>query len=588
MTSLVTHSKALIEVRKIYHRDAWHIGFYFDYSQKIYSRLKKIPSARYSQTHRCIYIPYTNAAFEEFKLLGLAYFIVEQVDQKSRTRHTPDSSVISATHPSGPMKEGRKLDTDIQSAYGLKHITWQDNHFFIDIVYSSPESTFLKGLYGSYWNAKQKLWVCKGTLQNCETLQDRYSYWDEESLSKIRQHASAYSKQAKIIIKAIPGDLSKLEVNVRFASKAIGWLKAITHRRYDAASKRWIIPRDKKIVDRFVSQCRTEGYVVHEMLSWTVETPFANARNRHNWLKAILKGVPAEQLELMQAYGTVFIRENYSYETMKAYCSSFRRYMYSLEDLERINDRTRADIEEYLNEIANQRVSYQELNRHISAIKFYYEKLGGWTRMRLTQILRPKRAKNLPYIFSVGEVKRLLSVISHPKHKCMLFLAYGCGLRAGEVVSLQIRDIMLDRNQIFIRGSKGKKDRVVMVPKSIIPILQLYMQRDRPDHWLFPGQNRSRPYSRSSLRSVFKKALEKSGLDPRHKLHNLRHSFATHLMESGTQQRLIQKLLGHSSSKTTEIYTHISRGSVTQVESPLDKLGDDFGKDDINEKNVKK
>ena len=226
-----------------------------------------------------------------------------------------------------------------------------------------------------------------------------------------------------------------------------------------------------------------------------------------------------------------------------------------------------------MTDIALKDVSSQEINRHISAIKFYYEKLGGWSTMRLSQLQRPRRAKNLPYILSIGEVKLLFSFVKNPKHKCMLFLAYGCGLRAGEVLALQVTDIMMDRGQIFIRGSKGKKDRVVMMPKSIVPILKAYVMKHRPDRWLFPVQNRERPYSPSSLRNIFKSALSKAGLDKRHKLHNLRHSFATHLMESGTQQRLIQKLLGHSSSKTTEIYTHISKGSTTQVESPLDKLG---------------
>jgi len=181
----------------------------------------------------------------------------------------------------------------------------------------------------------------------------------------------------------------------------------------------------------------------------------------------------------------------------------------------------------------------QRLNRHVSAIKFYFEKIGGWSKMRLDQIRRPK---SLPYTFSIEEVKRLLAQVKHPKHRCMLCLAYGCGLRSGEVVHLHVRDIVVERSQIFIRGAKGKKDRVVMMPKRILPMLQIYMKAVRPDHWLFPEQDRTKPYTSSSLRNVFKSALSKAGLDPRHKLYHLRHSFATHLMERGTQQRLIQKL----------------------------------------------
>lgn len=410
-------------------------------------------------------------------------------------------------------------------------------------------------------------------------LQERYRYWDDPTLSQLKKKATEYSQQPKVFIKAITGDLSKLEVSISHAPRAVSWIKQISLRKYDNRSKNWVIPRDKKIVDRFVKQCKEADFEVHEMLSWKVKVPIAKSRNSHKWLKAILQGIPPDQLELMQSYATVFIREHYSYQTMKQYCASFSRYLHSLDNLQSINNKTLSDIESYLNDIALQEVSYQEINRHISAIKFYYEKLGGWSKMKISQVKRPKSPKNLPYIFSTREVKLLFSQVTHSKHKCMLFLAYGCGLRAGEVISLQVRDIMLDRDQIFIRGGKGKKDRVVMVPKSIIPLLRQYVQEHRPDNWLFPGQDRQKPYSRSSLRKIFKRALQKAGLDRRHKLHNLRHSFATHLMEGGTQQRLIQKLLGHSSSKTTEIYTHISRGSVSQVVSPLDHLADTEGGD---------
>ena len=572
------HKQSHIQLKTFFHRDEMQIGFYFDYSQSIYQQLKKIHGARYSKTFKCLYIPCTKAAFNEFKALGYSYIIVKNQDDDSRTRQSPEKSDLSAKTLTGPMNEGRKLDADIQPQHGLDAITWQDNSFFIHIQYNKEVVRFLKTLYGSYWNAKQGLWICKGTQRNQIKLQERFSYWDEATYQKLLDKTTSYNQQAKVIIKSIAKDLSKLEVQIKFASKAVDWVKLIPLRAYNQETKSWFVPRDKTIIDRFIDKCRSAGYIVHELFSWKLEMPLAKSRNGEKWLKSVLHGVPADQLALMQSYATVFIREKYSYQTMKAYCTSFRRYLYSLQDLQTINERTLSDIEDYLNHIVLQEVSYQELNRHISAIKFYYEKLGGWSKMRLSQVQRPRRPKSLPHIFSIAEVKRLLSQLKHPKHRCMLFLAYGCGLRAGEVVSLQVRDIMIDRHQIYIRGGKGKKDRVVMMPKSVLPILDTYIQQHRPDHWLFPGQNRNRPYSRSSLSKVFKSAIVKAGLDRRHKLHNLRHSFATHLMESGTQQRLIQKLLGHASSKTTEIYTHISRGSIEQVESPLDKLAMDIDK----------
>jgi len=240
------------------------------------------------------------------------------------------------------------------------------------------------------------------------------------------------------------------------------------------------------------------------------------------------------------------------------------------------------EIEDYLNGIVLKEVSTSELNRHISAIKFYYEQNEGWSDMRLQLIQRPKKAKRLPKIMSMNQIKKLFSILKNDKHRLMMLLGYGCGLRIGDVLNMQVKNINFDRRQIFIRGGKGQKDRVVMLPESVVPSLVTYISKERPDHWLFRGLKQGRPYSESSLRAIFRRACNATGLSKDHKFHSLRHSFATHLMESGTQQRLIQKLLGHKNAKTTEIYTHVSRELLTNVKSPLDNLLDK------DEKNAKK
>lgn len=577
MLSERTTNRPIIEVRKIYHRGQWRIAFYHEYSREIRQKLKALDSANYSKTHTCIYIPYTNESYAAFKNLGFDYVIIKSTDSERRTRQSPQTSDISTTPLPDPINEGGKLEAGIQST-GLESITWQGNQFFIRMQYSKSETAFIKGLYGSHWNPKQRLWICKGTTRNLKSLQERYAYWDESSYTLLMAKAEAYIKRARVVIRAIPKDLSKLEVTILHASKAVALIKTFPLRKYNEATKTWVIPRDKALVDRLVQLCESKHYEVHELMTWEAKTPTHKSRNGEKWLKSVLTGVPPNQLTIMQAYAKVFIRENYSYATMKQYCSCMRRYMYHLKDLDTLNDQSRADIEAYLNSMVVKKISNSELNRHISALKFYYEKVAGWSQLRLNQIKRPRQPKNLPYILSLGEVKRLFAEVSNIKHRCMLLLTYGCGLRSGEVLALRVADVMMDRQQIFIRGGKGKKDRVVMLPKSVRPILMEYLHEVRPDHWLFPGMKREMPYSASSLRNVFKSALHKSGLDRRHKLHNLRHSFATHLMESGTQQRLIQQLLGHANSKTTEIYTHISRGSATNVESPLDKI--DLGNND--------
>jgi len=536
--SKTTSSLPVVVLDKFEHRGGWQIGFRYAYNKDIFKQLKTLKDYKYSKTHSCYYIPYTKEAYNQFLALGLEHKVNNQSEDHSRTRLSPQPSVRPAVTNSAPTNEGGKSEIDIQPSVGLTSIIWQDNCFFIKIRYSQQETLFLKTLYGAYWNKDQKLWVCKGTIGNLEKLHTRYRYWDKTTYDSLLAKAQAYTKRAKVIIRAVPGDLSKLEVQTYQATKAITWLKQIPDRQYDNERKTWLIPRHRKIVERYIQLCRDADYEVKQMYSWEMEQPLVKARDKTRWIRAVLEKVHPSHLDLMKRYAEAFVRENYSYSTMKAYCSSFMRFLCNI-GTDDIANLTVKEIEDYLSNIAVSKVSSSELNRHMSALRFYYEKMAGWSQL---------------------------------KHRCLLFLTYGCGLRAGEVVNLQLRDVMIDRGQIFVRGAKGKKDRVVMLPKTAIPLLLQYMEKYRPDRWLFTGQDRARPYSKSSLRKVFIRGLAKAGLDKRHKLHNLRHSFATHLMEAGTQQRLIQKLLGHSSSKTTEIYTHIAKGSIEQVESPLDKL----------------
>ena len=154
----------------------------------------------------------------------------------------------------------------------------------------------------------------------------------------------------------------------------------------------------------------------------------------------------------------------------------------------------------------------------------------------------------------------------------MLILIYACGLRRSELLNLTFNDIQSDRGLLFINQSKGKKDRIVPISGKIIEILRAYYKQYLPKTWLFEGQKENTKYSDRSLEEVLKKGIRLAGIKKPVSLHWLRHSYATHLLESGTDLRYIQELLGHSSSKTTEIYTHVSTKSIQQIKSPFDDL----------------
>lgn len=214
--------------------------------------------------------------------------------------------------------------------------------------------------------------------------------------------------------------------------------------------------------------------------------------------------------------------------------------------------------------------SYQ--NQFINSIKLFFSRFHHIS-LELEQIERPRKEKRLPQVLSKEEIRELFNRMPNRKHRLMLSIIYACGLRRSELLNLRICDIDSQRNVLCICQAKGKKDRLVPISNSLIEELRIYYKSCHPSplKWLFTGANGEK-YSESSLRMILKNALSRTSIRKHVTLHTLRHSFATHLLEKGTDLRIIQELLGHSSSKTTEIYTHVSTRMICNITSPFDDL----------------
>lgn len=180
--------------------------------------------------------------------------------------------------------------------------------------------------------------------------------------------------------------------------------------------------------------------------------------------------------------------------------------------------------------------------------------------------------KELPEVLSKKEIKRIINVTKNYKHKALICLIYSSGLRVSEVIRLKLKHIDSDRKMVYIKDAKGKKDRYSILSKRAIALLRRYVKKYEPQKWLFPGQKENKHLTERSLQKVVKKASKKAKIKKDVSVHTLRHSFATHLHENGVDIRYIQKLLGHKSSKTTEIYTHVSKFDINNIKSPLDNL----------------
>lgn len=261
----------------------------------------------------------------------------------------------------------------------------------------------------------------------------------------------------------------------------------------------------------------------------------------------------------------------YSPNTIRTYVNEFAQLLYFLEQ-DNVNDLKPEPLREYFLHCRNVlKLSENTIHSRINAVKFYYEQILKHNRIFI-DIPRPKKRVILPNVLAISQVERLFSHLGNLKHKTMLFLAYSAGMRVSEVVNLKIRDIHSERMVINIKGAKGKKDRTAVLSSGILELLRKYYTVYKPTDWLFEGQFKDEPYSTRSLQQIFHRAKNAARILQPVTFHSLRHSYATHLHERGTDIKLIQESLGHNDIHTTMRYTHVSNLSIEKIESPFDQL----------------
>ena len=262
--------------------------------------------------------------------------------------------------------------------------------------------------------------------------------------------------------------------------------------------------------------------------------------------------------------------KGYSHSTLKTYRSALI-YFFKYFESRNLLDLEKHEIESYVGMLIKKYgISESKQNAVINAIKFYYERVLG-QRREYYKIQRPKKSRTLPSVLSMDEVTRLLQQPKNIKHRAILMVIYSAGLRISEVINLRISDVCSKEGFLYSKGAKGKKDRRSVLSKHTLRLLRAYYQKHKPSYWLFEGQDGGQ-YSKRSIQQIFRRAAVAAEINPWSTPHTLRHSFATHLLQQGTNLRIIQHLLGHSSSKTTEIYTHILSVGKDTVKSPLDTL----------------
>jgi site-specific recombinase XerD len=261
--------------------------------------------------------------------------------------------------------------------------------------------------------------------------------------------------------------------------------------------------------------------------------------------------------------------KQYAINTAKTYIQLFETFINHYEniDLKAIDEN---DIRTYLQKLVLQEKSHSYINQMINSIKFYYEVVLQMPN-RFYSIERPKKRELLPKVISLQEVQTIIKNTNNIKHKCIVCVLYSAGLRRSELLNLKLEDIDSKRMVIIVKNGKGSKDRLTILSQTLLNDLRDYYLLWKPKKYLFEGKPEQQ-YSPTSVVKIIKRAAKKANIRKNITPHMLRHSFATHLLENGTDLRYIQVLLGHNSSRTTEIYTQVAINNIKTIQSPIELL----------------
>lgn len=350
--------------------------------------------------------------------------------------------------------------------------------------------------------------------------------------------------------------------------------KSLTNRiralpaKYSNLYKGWLIKEGSTTLNRVRTACKGKAFPnfknINEMLDAESFQQFLNQKYGN------LKSAERNIQELKQ-YEQYLKSGGYSPRTITLYCgmvASLGKYFHR----KSLSQLTKADLEQYMSkEIVDRHRSNATHRQFVSAIKHFYSTRPGMVSSLKDEVEMPKKWKKLPTVLSQEEVVKLLTVTRNLKHRLAIAMLYACGLRVSELIDLELSAIDVDRMQVAVRKGKGRKDRVVNLAASVLPLLQNYILTYAPSTYLLNGQH-SIKYTAVSIRSIVKKAAIDAGIRKTVSPHTLRHSYATHMLENGVDLRHIQTLLGHSRPETTMIYTHVSTRRLSEIESPLDRL----------------
>jgi len=603
----------MLHIFPLTHNGAAQIGIIFVYNAKISAVVKSQASVQYSRTHSCYYIPYDKTAYVALRSLGITItshrsrpdiyqlpikdsdtsvkasehnMDISKTTKTNQTVHTlqtdqpgtaispneSDNASIAAypvaptVHPSNGDSKG----TDIHLSKGGRSISYNGGNFFIKIHYNEDDIRFLKSLKG-YWQSKIKKWIVKAKKENLELLQNKYAFWDHRSYDKTEQLILNSECPYLVTIYRTPEVTDVVLVQITGHKANTNIVKSISERSYQKDEKRWTMPNDPVIVERLIADFTRDGATIINRLPQNDFDYHQKDESYGQYKSRYLLKTETDLKPIVERYIDTLIAFKRSKKTMTTYLGPFVKFVRHI-GIDKIDGVASKDIDKYMSMISGQKVSDGYLHNAFNAILFYFRDVLRKNEKVVNEAKRPKKDDSLPTILSLGEVDRILRALDNLKHTTILYTFYSSGIRLGEILNLRVDDMWWERDQIFVNKGKGKKDRIVPFSGILKELLKLYFDMYKPIYWLFEGQDKKLPYTERSIQKVVKTAVKKAVINKKVTPHTMRHCFATHLLDGGTDVRYIQELLGHADIKTTLIYTHVTNHSISKIQSPLDKL----------------
>lgn len=545
----------MIRASKIFHRGEKRLKLDFPFDNFLISQVKQINGSAWSQTNRAWLVPDNNETIAEL-LRKFPDIVLPSSENKDSAVNEKNLIIISKSDEAEP-KKPKFYDKN------LIRIDVIGRKIILKMPKNDTDIKFINTLKYSRWDARMFCWEIPNFPGNLDLINDHFKGRIQELIIHdnfditLGKESRSIGNKELLIIRTRTG---RLKLIFGFNKELQLLIRKYPYHSWDSKNKWWTIPYSAIYLEEIQNCALEQGMKV------TYEEESAGE-------KGVQKISAFDVPNYRQCPGEMILKLQelrYSEKTIVTYKGLFEEFINYYHKLE-INKIDETQIISFLRYLVMERkVSTSYQNQSINAIKFYYEKVLGGQR-KFYFIDRPRKERTLPTVLNQDEVVRLFNCVDNLKHKCMLMLAYSAGLRLGEIIRLRIVDIDEDRKQIRIVQSKGKKDRYAKLSSKFLVVLHQYMEKYRPVDFVFEGAAGGK-YSPSSLQNIIKAAATKAGIEKTTTMHTLRHSFATHCLENGVDLRYIQSMLGHSSSKITEIYTHVTTKGFDQIESPLDKL----------------